>query len=73
MTVKEMMPFSEKSYNLSCCDLRLLDNENVGAISEVLASMDPWLTLGYSSDNLSKYLLSDDPALLKYDIVVLEI
>ncbi|MFZ2445642.1 MAG: GNAT family N-acetyltransferase [Syntrophobacteraceae bacterium] len=43
---------------------------DVDEISRTLASMDPWLTLGYKPEALSHYLLRADPALSRYCVIV---
>ncbi len=43
---------------------------NVRQISQTLASMDPWLKLGYSSEAFSFYLLRTDPALRRFCVTI---
>ncbi len=47
-------------------ELEAIKAGNVREISQTLASMDPWLTLGYSPEAFSFYLLRSDPALRRY-------
>lgn len=51
-------------------DLEPLRPSDVGEISRTLASMDPWLTLGYSPEAFTFYLLRADPALKRYSVMV---
>jgi diamine N-acetyltransferase len=63
-------PFSEASYQLSSCSLNSLTERAAELLSEQLATMDPWLSLGYSADGLFRYLLRPDPALYRFVIFV---
>ncbi len=47
-----------------------LQPQDVREISRVLASMDPWLTLGYKPEALAFYLLRTDPALQRFAIII---
>lgn len=59
-------PFSREFYTLATCSLSPMGEENARQAGEALASMDPWLTLGYSGEGLSRYLLRRDPALYPF-------
>ncbi len=50
--------------------LEALRPRDVGEISRRLANMDPWLTLGYTQEAFSHYLLRSDPALSRYCVIV---
>ena len=65
-----MPPFSETSYPLPSCSLSSLTEDEAGFLSNQLAAMDPWLTLGYSTEGLLHYLLRPDPALYRFGIFV---
>ena len=65
-----LSPFSEASYRLLSCSLSSLTENEGGLLSHRLASMDPWLTLGYSAEGLLRYLLRPDPALYRFAIFV---
>ena len=47
-----------------------LKPRDVGEISRTLVTMDPWLTLGYTPEAFSHYLLRSDPALVRYSVIV---
>jgi len=66
----EKMSFSTESYPLDSCTLFPLSEITAGEISSVLAGMVPWRTLGYSSEGLYRYFTRNDPALLRYALVV---
>jgi diamine N-acetyltransferase len=59
-------PFSSGSYAMTSCTLRRVGEQDVPTLSGRMASMDPWMTLGYSREGLSRYLLRDDPALGRF-------
>lgn len=63
-------PFGQKASILEGCTLRALRKEDAEPAGEVLSAMDPWLTLGYSSQGLTGYLLRQDPALSRYIVEV---
>jgi diamine N-acetyltransferase len=63
-------PFSESSYPLPSCSLTTLTENEAGLLSNRLASMDPWFSLGYSAGGLLHYLLRPDPALYRFVIFV---
>ncbi len=63
-------PFSETSYPLPSCSLGSLTENEAGPLSNQLAAMDPWLTLGYSAEGLLRYLLRPDPALYRFVVLV---
>lgn len=44
--------------------------EYVGAMSMILCSMDPWLTLEYRPEAFEFYLLHADPALSRYAVMI---
>lgn len=50
--------------------LERLQARDVGEASRNLASMDPWLTLGYTQEALAFYLLRADPALKRFSVRV---
>jgi diamine N-acetyltransferase len=65
-----MSPFSEASYRLPSCSLTSLTENEAGLLSQQLATMDPWLSLGYSAVGLLRYMLRPDPALYRFVIFV---
>jgi len=72
MMSKDALPFAARSYPLTTCTLRRIENGDraVPKASEMLATMDPWLTLGYSSENLLKLLRRKDSALSRYWVLL---
>ena len=63
-------PYAEQFYELSgCCLRRLLKPADAGMISDTLAGMDPWRTLGSTAKALSDYLTADDPALRRFAVL----
>jgi len=65
-------PFGNDHYTLGICSLRHLSEQEAYHGGKLLSSVDPWHTLGYSSDSLSRYLLRHDPALNRYGVHVME-
>ena len=63
-------PFSETLYQLPSCSLASLTENEAESLSNQLAAMVPWLTLGYSAEGLLWYLLRPDPALFRFVIFV---
>jgi ribosomal protein S18 acetylase RimI-like enzyme len=57
------------SYVLPSCTLRSLRRDDLEAISNRLAEMDPWKRLGYSPEGLVGYFQRPDPALYRYAIL----
>ena len=47
-----------------------LRHEYVGAMSMILCSMDPWLTLEYRPEAFEFYLLHADPSLSRYAVMI---
>jgi diamine N-acetyltransferase len=68
--MSELGPFAEPRYALGECALRPLDAREAPLLASALASMDPWLTFGYSAERFSSYLTRPDPALRQYVIAV---
>lgn len=64
------LPFTGTFYSLAGCSLEPLDSEDILFLSQQLATMDPWITLGYSPESLSRYLRRLDPALARYAICI---
>ena len=62
-------PFTQQNYTLSSCNLRLLTPDEAFTISQSIVKIEPWLTLGYSADTLSNYLLRSDDLLYRYALV----
>jgi len=52
--------------------LRPISEQEADHAGKALAFMDPWSTLGYSPNALSRYLLRHDPALNRYVVEVSE-
>ncbi|MEM5789761.1 MAG: GNAT family N-acetyltransferase [Syntrophobacteraceae bacterium] len=46
--------------------IEILVPDDIAETSRLLASMDPWLRLGYRRETLSYYLLCSDPSLSRY-------
>jgi ribosomal protein S18 acetylase RimI-like enzyme len=67
-----MRPFSAKYYDLPRCSLRRLEKSAGGALGPILASMDPWRTLGFSPQGLSQYLCRPDSSLKRFRLVAQE-
>lgn len=60
-------PFARHRYRLEPFTLeRLLQWNEALAMSAMLATMDPWKTLGYSADQIARYMVRDDPGLFRY-------
>jgi len=60
-------PFSTAIVELESCLLRsTLSEAEATQISQFLALMDPWSTLGFTADSLKSYLRRDDPALRRF-------
>ncbi len=49
-----------------------LRSKDVGEISRILCSMDPWLSLEYKTEAFESYLLREDPALSRFVIMISE-
>ena len=65
------LPFSAPLYHLASCDLRALQRtDEASFLSRLLAGMDPWRTLRYSSSALLRYLVRQDVALYRYAVVL---
>lgn len=47
----------------------LLDSTDAAAIAAMLVALEPWRTLGYRSEVLTRYLLRCDPALHRFRIL----
>ena len=62
-------PFGDE-YVLSGCRLVRLRVEDAKAVAGKLATINPWLVLGYSAAQLEKYLSADDPSLHRYTVMV---
>jgi len=64
-------PFSAEQYVLQSCTLgALMSNADADFVSRQLAKIDPWRSLGYSSEGLCRYFLRKDPALSRYLVFV---
>ncbi len=50
--------------------LSLLRPEYVSALSIILCSMDPWLTMEYTPEAFELYLLNPDPALARHVVMI---
>ncbi|MCU0589560.1 MAG: GNAT family N-acetyltransferase [Syntrophobacteraceae bacterium] len=61
-------PFPKDCIHLPTFSLCPIARGEAGEIADVIASMDPWRTLGYGSSSLSSYLLRFDPALSRYAV-----
>lgn len=63
-------PFSAGQYPLTATVLRCLQPVDTELISETLAEMNPWRTLGSTATGLKQYLDGDDPALKRFAVQV---
>ena len=61
-------PFRAGSYRLESCSLQSLETCDIEAVATLLAAVDPWLTLGYSREQLQRYLLRPDPSLRRFSM-----
>lgn len=59
------MPDGEQQFSLSP-----VRPEYVSALSIILCSMDPWLTLEYTPESFDFYLLRPDPALARHAVMI---
>lgn len=66
----KIQPFTHTHYTLKSCELCTLAPPAVTLLSQHLSQMSPWNVLSYTADQLSTYLLSTDPGLYKYQIMV---
>ena len=62
-------PFRDE-YVLSGCCLVRLRVEDAKMVAGKLATINPWLALGYSAAQLEKYLSADEPSLYRYTVMV---
>lgn len=65
-------PFINSHYFLNSCQLCPITSESARALAQNLVQMQPWQTLGYSTETLKNYLLRSDPALYRFVITVSE-
>ncbi|MEN6484417.1 MAG: GNAT family N-acetyltransferase [Syntrophobacteraceae bacterium] len=61
-------PFDAVAYELESCSLEVLKHHEAEETSRFLAAMDPWLTLGYTQEQLQRYLVRPDPSLKRFSI-----
>lgn len=67
--MSQNQPYAEQCYELSgCCLRRLRKPADAELISDALAGMDPWRTLGATAQALTHYLTADDPALHRFAV-----
>ncbi len=59
-------PFTKSSIVLNVCSIEPVKPSEVSGLASVLTQMDPWKTLGYRSETLSRYLTRLDPGLRRY-------
>ena len=65
-----MNSFALRTYRLANCELRRLDDAaDAAVLSQALAQMEPWASLGYSAKGLADYLCRQDSALHRYGVV----
>ncbi|MBF0496286.1 MAG: GNAT family N-acetyltransferase [Deltaproteobacteria bacterium] len=63
-------PFSAPSYELPSGSLNPLNNRNDAiTIGELLAKINPWITLGFTSNHFMNYFTRRDPGLNRYLVV----
>lgn len=64
-------PFGSTFFQLRSCILKsgfsAIDAVN---LSQSLSGIDPWLTLGFSSNSLAGYLQRNDPSLFRFAILI---
>jgi diamine N-acetyltransferase len=58
--------FAERRYLLRACSLLPLTAELAEAAAHQLANLDPWLTLGYRPESLTRYLQRADASLHRF-------
>jgi diamine N-acetyltransferase len=63
-------PFGARHYSLARCALALLEETSEAReLAKMLAGLEPWRTLGYTTEGLASYLTRNDPALRRFRIV----
>jgi len=67
--MRDPKPFREEKYALGRCELQSLDATDALIIAQTLSKMPPWRDLGYYAQDLSKFLLNDDPGFSRYTIM----
>ncbi len=65
---KNKLPFEKKRYPLAGCELEPMEPVDALLIAQALSKMNPWRTLNYEAENLSRGLLSPDPFSFRYTI-----
>ena len=64
-------PFGGPFFQLRSCSLISGFSANEATtLGQSLAGIDPWLTLGFSSDSLAGYLQRNDPALFRFAVSI---
>jgi ribosomal protein S18 acetylase RimI-like enzyme len=63
-------PFSPHVKKIGPCELHPLRVETAPLLAAALATMDPWLSLGYTSEALTRYLMHSEAALHRFEIRV---
>lgn len=66
MVIGARSPFAASSFLLAPCTLEPVHLSNIAELARVLVMMDPWMTLGYRPEPLSRYLSRNDPALHRF-------
>lgn len=64
-----MTLFPPEPASLGPCELSPLSEEDAAWAGPVLASLDPWRTLGYQAEGLTAYLTRPDPALHRFTVM----
>lgn len=73
MTEQLPKPFELSTVALGNCVLtKDLSENDAAGLGTLLAAMEPWLTLGVSSQGLAAYLRREDPALARYTVRLAE-
>ena len=63
-------PFSKNRYYFEGFDLRNLQSKEALLIAENLVTMEPWVTLQYSKESLTRHLQNSDSSLKSFTIAI---
>ena len=70
MEIDPRVPFAGSSVALGSCSLEPVGPSNAAELARALAGMDPWRTLGYRPELLSRYLARKDAALHRFAVSI---
>jgi len=65
---KTETPFAKERYPLKGCELEPMEPVDALLIAQALSKMNPWRTLSYGADELSRFLLSPEPFSFRYTV-----